>query len=122
MGLGQSSGFRIWNFGSARPWVQVGAMTFELAIISVLAGITLGLRYRVLILVPAVMIAMIFAVIVGVAHADRFWSIVLAMVIFGTAVQIGYLAGVVLRVAIESICASSIGGRNPEINSEAGRT
>jgi len=97
-------------------------MTFELAIISVLAGITLGLRYRVLILVPAVMIAMIFAVIVGIAQADRFWSIILAMVIFGTAVQIGYLAGTVLRVAIESIRTSCIGGRNPEINSEAGRT
>src|ERR1700730_16139152 len=119
MGQGQSSWFRIWKFGGAQPWVQVGAMmTLELAIISVLAGIALGLRYKVLILVPAVTAAMLFAIIIGVAHADRFWSIVLATVIVGTAVQFGYLAGIVMRAAIRSICAHTIGGRNPEINSE----
>src|ERR1700719_1543215 len=121
MGQGQSSWFRVWKFGGARPWGQVGAMALELAIISVLAGVTLGLRYKVLILVPAVTIAMLFAIIIGVAHADRFWSIVLAMVILGTAVQIGYLAGIVMRAAIRSICALTIGGRNPEINSEIRR-
>jgi hypothetical protein len=115
MGQGQSSWFRIWKFGHAQPWVQVGAMALELAIISVLAGIALGLRYKVLILVPAVTVAMLFAIIIGVAHADRFWSIVLAMVMLGTAVQIGYLAGIVIRAAIRSICAHTIGGRNPEI-------
>jgi hypothetical protein len=121
MGQGQSSWFRIWKFGGAQPWVQVGAMALELAIISVLAGIALGLRYKVLILVPAVTVAMLFAIIIGVAHADRFWSIVLAMVILGTAVQFGYLVGIVMRAAIRSICALTIGGRNPEISSEIRR-
>jgi hypothetical protein len=115
MGQGQSSWFRIWKFGGAQPWMQVGAMTLELATISVLAGIALGLRYKVLILVPAITVAMLFAIIIGVAHADRFWSIVLATVILGTAVQFGYLAGIVMRAAIRSICTHTIGGRNPEI-------
>jgi hypothetical protein len=101
--------------------LQVGVMALELTIISVLAGITLGLRYKVLVLVPAVTVAMLFAMIIGVAHADRFWSIVLAMVILGTAVQFGYVAGIVMRAAISSICALMIGGRNPEINSEIRR-
>jgi len=96
-------------------------MTFELAIISVLAGIALGLRFKVLILVPAVILAMIFAIIIGVARADTFWSIVLAMAILGAAVQFGYLAGIMLRAAVSSLCAFTFGSRNPELNSEIGR-
>ena len=94
-------------------------MVLELAVISVLAGIALGLRYKVLILVPAVAVAMLFAIAIGVTHADRFWSIILAMVILGTAVQFGYLMGIILHAAIRSICAFTMGGRNPEISSEA---
>lgn len=97
-------------------------MLLESAVISALAGIALGLRFRVLILVPAVTLAMMFAMIIGVASADRFWSIVLAMVILGSAVQFGYLAGIVIRVAVESICARMIEGHNPELNSEIWHT
>jgi hypothetical protein len=97
-------------------------MTLELAIISFLAGTALGLRYKVLILVPAVFLAMTLAAIIGVGSADHFWSIVLAMVILGTAVQLGYLAGVAIRAAVGSIGVPMIGGRNPELNSEIGRT
>jgi len=96
-------------------------MTFELAIISVLAGIALGLRFKVLILVPAVILAMIFAIIIGVARADTFWSIVLAMAILGAAVQFGYMAGIMLRAAVSSLCTFTFGSRNPELNSEIGR-
>ena len=75
-------------------------MTLELAIVSVLAGIMLGLRYKVLILVPAVFVATIFAMTVAIARGDHFWSITLAMAIPGTAVQLGYLAGLVIRAAM----------------------
>jgi hypothetical protein len=121
MGQGQSSWFPIWSFEDAQPWVGVGVMVLELAVIGVLAGITLGLRYKVLVLVPAVAVAMLFAVAIGVTHADRYWSIILAMVILGTAVQFGYLVGIVLHAAIRSICALTMGGGNPEISSEAKR-
>jgi hypothetical protein len=97
-------------------------MTLELAIIGGLAGIALGLRYKVLILVPAVTFAMIFAMIIGAARADYFWSIVLAMAILGTAVQLGYLAGIAIRAVVGSIWAPMIGGRDPELNSEIGHT
>jgi hypothetical protein len=96
-------------------------MTSELAIISILAGITLGMRYKVVILVPLVTLAIIFAMIVGIARGDHFGSIVLAMVMLGGAVQVGYLAGTAIRATVGSICALAIGGRNPEFNSHIGR-
>ena len=85
-----------------QPWLPL--LTISLTItLCFLAGIALGLRYKVLILVPAVTLAMIFAMIIGVAHADHFWSIVLAMVVLGTAVQFGYLAGIAIRAAVGSV-------------------
>jgi hypothetical protein len=75
-------------------------MALELAIVSVLAGTALGLRYKVLILVPAVTLAMTFAMIVAIARGDHFWSIILAMATQGTAVQLGYLAGIVIGAAV----------------------
>src|SRR5260370_24858558 len=85
-----------------QPWLPL--LTSSLTItLCFLAGIALGLRYKVLILVPAVTLAMIFAMIIGVACADHFWSIVLAMVVLGTAVQFGYLAGIAIRPAVGSV-------------------
>ena len=75
-------------------------MALELAIVSVLAGTALGLRYKVLILVPAVFVATIFAMTVAIARGDHFWSIILAIAIPGSAVQFGYLAGIVIRAAV----------------------
>jgi hypothetical protein len=75
-------------------------LDIALAVINVLAGIALGLRYRVVILVPAVSLVVTFAVIVGIARGDHLWSIILAMVIVGTAIQLGYLVGIAIRAAI----------------------
>jgi hypothetical protein len=97
-------------------------MTLELAIISVLVGIALGLRYKVFVLVPAVGLTIMFAAMGGIAHGDRLGSILLAMTIPGTAVQFGYLAGIMIRAAVGSICASNLGGRNPEFNSQIRHT
>jgi len=80
-----------------------GAMAFELAIISIVAGIALGLRYKVLILVPAAALVMVFAMIVGIGRADPLSSIILAMAGLGTPVQFGYLAGIVIRGAFGSV-------------------
>ena len=96
-------------------------MAFELALVGVVVGIVLGLRYKVFVLVPAVSLAIMFAVMSGIARGDRVWSILLAMAILGTAVQFGYLAGIMIRAAVGSICTSILGGRNPEFNSQIGR-
>ncbi len=81
-------------------------MAFELAIICVLAGAVLGARYNVLVLVPAVTLAVVFAVIIGIARAYSFWSIVMATTMVAVAVQLGYLAGVATYAAIEAIRAA----------------
>jgi hypothetical protein len=68
--------------------------------ISALAGIVLGLRYKVAILVPAVGFVMMFVMVVAIARGDPFWSIILAIAIPGTVVQLGYLAGISVRGAV----------------------
>ena len=76
-------------------------MALALAIISVFVGIALGLRFKVLVLVPAIASAIIFIVIAGLARGDGFGSIVLATVIVGVALQLGYLIGIVLAKRIQ---------------------
>ncbi len=62
--------------------------------IGTIAGILLGLRFKVFVLVPAILIATI--VIIASGHELK----VTALTVFGTvvALQIGYIAGCVLRV------------------------
>jgi hypothetical protein len=94
-------------------------MALELAIIGVVVGAVLGLRYNVLVLVPAVMFAMLFAAIVGVARADSFWSIVLMTAALAVAVQLGYLAGATIYAAVEAFWTAVVKGKdgNPELSS-----
>jgi hypothetical protein len=70
-----------------------------------LLGCCLGLRFKVPILVPAVTLAVMGAAVVGIARGDEYWSVVVAMILFGTAVQFGYLAGIIARDAIASVRA-----------------
>jgi hypothetical protein len=76
-------------------------MAFGLAIIGVLVGVGLGLRFKVLVLAPTIALAMMFATLVGIAQSDHLWSIAFNIVISTTALQLGYLAGILVRAAIE---------------------
>jgi hypothetical protein len=75
-------------------------MTPVLAIITFLAGIALGLRYKVVVLIPAVVLVMLLAMIVGIARGDRVLSIVLATAIVGAVIQVGYLVGAQIRASV----------------------
>jgi hypothetical protein len=68
-----------------------------------LLGCALGLRFRVQVLVPAVTFVMLVAAVVGIARGDQYWSVVVAMILFGTAVQFGYLAGIITHDGIASV-------------------
>jgi hypothetical protein len=70
-----------------------------------LLGCALGLRFKVLVLVPAVTLAMLDATVIGISRGDQYWSVVVAVILFGTAVQLGYLAGIVTRGGISSVRA-----------------
>jgi len=89
-------------------------MAFELAIVGIAAGIVLGLRYKVLVLVHAVMFAINLSIIIGIARGDSFWSIVLTTVAVVTAVQVGYLAGIGIRATIESTRRQQNGDGKPD--------
>jgi hypothetical protein len=65
-----------------------------------LAGAVLGLRFKVLVLVPAIALAVLTVVVGGVARADGAWAIVGAAAAVATVLQIGYLAGTLTRFAI----------------------
>jgi hypothetical protein len=75
-------------------------MALEIVTIHFLAGAALGLRFKVMILVPALILTMLFAVIVGVTRGDQFWSIAVATILLGTGIQVGYLAGILIRAKI----------------------
>jgi hypothetical protein len=81
-------------------------MSPELATISVLAGIAIGLRYKIVILLPAISLVIAFAMMIEIARGDPVWSIVLAVAISATAIQLGYLAGILIRAAFERVTAA----------------
>jgi hypothetical protein len=74
-------------------------MTLQMVIVSFLAGIALGLRYKIVMLTCGIAFVLMFATMVGLANRDSILSIVLAMAIAATAIQIGYLAVIWIRAA-----------------------
>jgi hypothetical protein len=60
-------------------------------------GAMLGLRFKVLILVPATVIGSAATLGAGMTHSNSLWSILLAMVLVISALQMGYLGGAVIR-------------------------
>jgi len=71
----------------------------SLLAIGMIAGIILGLRFRVLVLVPATLFAAGVVAVVGLAGGQL--GAVIALTMAGTAalLQVGYLVGCVLEVA-----------------------
>jgi hypothetical protein len=79
-------------------------MTLGLVIVSFVIGATFGgLGFKVMIVVPAALVAMLLAAMAGVAHVYHFWSIVMVMVLTGIVVQIGYFTGLLIRAGITSM-------------------
>jgi hypothetical protein len=63
-------------------------------------GAMLGLRFKVLILVPVVSLAVLGTALIGIASRGERWSIVGAAILIGTTVQVGYLIGVASRAVV----------------------
>jgi len=67
-----------------------------LTLLSLLTGMVLGLRFKVLVLLPAIACVLFIAVSMAVARGEILWPALMATA--GTAsLQIGYLAGVGIR-------------------------
>jgi hypothetical protein len=75
-------------------------MMTMLATTAILIGAGLGQRFKVLILVPAIVIASAAILALGMAHNNNLWSILLVTALTITALQMGYLGGAVIRFVI----------------------
>jgi hypothetical protein len=64
-------------------------------LICLLFGAVLGQRYKVLVLLPAMALAVAVAIIS--ALGSTFWQIVGAALVTVTAIQVGYVIGLVIR-------------------------
>lgn len=71
-----------------------------LAITTACIGAILGLRFTVLVLVPAMIVSSIAIFGIGIAYGDSPWSMVIAVLLAITALQIGYLAGSVIQFVV----------------------
>ena len=67
---------------------------------TVLVGALLGLRFRVFVLLPVTVLALLSIAVVGAAEGAPAMSIFVAMFFVGTALQLSYLAGGFAVIAI----------------------
>jgi hypothetical protein len=77
-----------------------------LTMVSLLVGMVLGQRFKVLVLMPTIAMALVLAIGAGVARADAVWWIVLMAAATATSLQIGYLIGIGIRHILVATRAS----------------
>jgi hypothetical protein len=69
-----------------------------LASICFLVGAVLGLRFKVLILVPAIGLLVVVASASGIVLGESLWRLALVVVVAATAIQLGYVSGTVAQL------------------------
>ena len=67
-----------------------------------LIGATLSVRFNVVILFPAIGLAVV-GTAVGIAHGDSVGAVMLTIALIAVALQVGYLFGLVTRAVIASL-------------------
>jgi hypothetical protein len=67
------------------------------ALISFLAGIVLGQRFRVLVLIPVGVLISVMAVVVGVLAREAFWPATIVAIAGWASLQMGYFVGLGMR-------------------------
>jgi hypothetical protein len=70
-----------------------------LAMICFPIGVILGLRFKMVILVPAIGLLEAMGVFNGFAVEEGIWQLVGTMVVVATSVQLGYFGGSILQLA-----------------------
>jgi len=77
--------------------------------IGILVGAVLGLRFKVLVLVPVICVALAIVLVDGIARGDGLWWLALAMIVITTSLQLGYILGNVVRFAMGAARAPNHG-------------
>ncbi len=65
-------------------------------------GVAFGLRFRIFVLVPIILLDLVAISAIGIAQGSSIWSITLANIIGATCLQLGYLGGALLKVLIST--------------------
>ena len=88
----------------------------ELLIISAIAGILLGLRFKVFVLVPAVVL-LAAMVVLGARAVSGQGPVPTALLVLGAvaSLQIGYVGGALLQITVLARLPSRYRRREPEI-------
>ncbi len=76
------------------------------ALISILLGAALGLRFKVLVLLPAIAVTLGPTLVVGIVRGDSPWRIAWAGILVGVGLQVGYLGGTAMRHVMPLVRAS----------------
>jgi hypothetical protein len=69
-------------------------------IIAALVGIGLGLRFRISVLLPAILVTVAIVAIHGIALGDSASTTAITLFLVVTSLQVSYLTGCVLRVVL----------------------
>jgi hypothetical protein len=77
-----------------------------IASICFLFGAVLGLRFKLLILVPAIGFSVLVVTANGIVIGESLWRLALAAVVAATAIQLGYVGGTVAQLFFRSASAS----------------
>ena len=73
-----------------------------LASICFLVGAVLGLRFKVLILIPAIGLSVLVVTANGIVIGESLWRLALVWVIPATSIQLGYIGGTVVQLLFRS--------------------
>jgi len=73
-----------------------------LASLCFLVGAVLGLRFKVLILVPVTGLSWVLVIANGIVNGESLWRLALALVVVATAIQLGYVGGMVAQLVFGS--------------------
>jgi hypothetical protein len=79
-------------------------------VISLLFGMALGQRFKVLVLVPAIALTLVLTIGTGIGHADALGAIVAMAVATIASLQVGYLSGTGIRHLVVAARASRLRG------------
>jgi hypothetical protein len=78
-------------------------MALTTFVIVFLIGATLSVRFKALILVLAIGLAMVGVALAGIAHGDHAGAVMLTIALIAAALQMGYVVGLFTRAAILSL-------------------
>jgi hypothetical protein len=67
-----------------------------------LVGAALGQRFKVMALMPTILIVSGLSIAAGVTHGESFWSVFLMAATTATCLQIGYFVGICVRHVLKT--------------------